>query len=92
MLIRVSIRRFLTVFAAYGAALLVCLLLLAWVLRLWRADLTVPFSYSADTLLVQMWVKGLIDNPVNRTKSVAFTQEGLARAMALRDAMFKKQT
>jgi len=34
--------------------------------------------------------KGLIDNPVNKTKSVAFTQEGLARAIALREAMFNK--
>ena len=34
--------------------------------------------------------KGLIDNPVNKTKSVAFTDEGLARAIALRDAMFAK--
>jgi hypothetical protein len=34
--------------------------------------------------------KGLIHDPVGKTKSVVFTEEGLARAIALRDAMFKK--
>ena len=35
--------------------------------------------------------KGLIDNPANKAKSVAFTDEGLRRALALRDAMLTKQ-
>jgi hypothetical protein len=34
--------------------------------------------------------KGLIDNPVGKVKSVAFTQEGLERAKALFEEMFKK--
>jgi len=34
--------------------------------------------------------KGLIHDPVGKTKSVVFTEEGLARAIALRDTMFKK--
>jgi hypothetical protein len=34
--------------------------------------------------------KGLIDDPVGKVKSVVFTQEGLARAKALFEAMFKK--
>jgi hypothetical protein len=34
--------------------------------------------------------KGLIENPRNKNKSVAFTDEGLRRATALFDAMFKK--
>jgi hypothetical protein len=32
--------------------------------------------------------KGLIDNPVNKNKSITFTEEGRRRAIALRDAMF----
>ena len=33
--------------------------------------------------------KGMIDNPVGEVKSVVFTQEGLERAKALFEAMFK---
>ena len=46
-------------------------------------------GFDWDTL-DRLHAKGLIDNPVNKTKSVAFTEEGLARAIALRDAMFEK--
>ena len=34
--------------------------------------------------------KGMIDNPVGKVKSVVFTQEGLERAKALFEEMFKK--
>jgi hypothetical protein len=34
--------------------------------------------------------KGMIDNPVGKVKSVVFTEEGLERAKALFEAMFKK--
>jgi hypothetical protein len=34
--------------------------------------------------------KGLIENPAGKVKSVAFTEEGLQRAKALFEAMFKK--
>jgi hypothetical protein len=34
--------------------------------------------------------KGLIDNPVGKVKSVVFTDEGLQRAKALFEEMFKK--
>ena len=34
--------------------------------------------------------KGLIDDPVNRAKSVVFTEEGLKRAEELFRAMFTK--
>ena len=50
--------------------------------RAWKG-----FDWDA---LDRLHAKGLIDNPVNKTKSVAFTEEGLARAIALRDAMFEK--
>jgi hypothetical protein len=35
--------------------------------------------------------KGLIDDPVGKAKSVAFTNEGLERSEALYKAMFTKQ-
>jgi hypothetical protein len=50
--------------------------------RAWKG-----FDWDA---LDRLHAKGLIHDPVNKTKSVVFTQEGLARAVALRDAMFKK--
>lgn len=34
--------------------------------------------------------KGMIDNPVGKVKSVVFTQEGLERAKALFEEMFKR--
>jgi len=34
--------------------------------------------------------KGMIDNPVGKVKSVVFTEEGLERAKALFDEMFKE--
>ncbi len=34
--------------------------------------------------------KGMIDNPVGKVKSVVFTQEGLERAKALFEEMFKE--
>jgi hypothetical protein len=36
--------------------------------------------------------KGMIDNPVGKVKSVVFTQEGLERAKALFEEMFKSDT
>jgi phosphoglycerol transferase len=46
----------------YILALALCLLILVWVLQLWRADLSVPLYYEGDSLLVQTWIKGGIDN------------------------------
>ncbi|MFB9262127.1 DUF6429 family protein [Bradyrhizobium erythrophlei] len=40
-------------------------------------------------VLSRLYEKGMIDNPVNKTKSVAFTQEGLDRAKHLFETMFK---
>lgn len=48
--------------SAYVAAVILCLLILIWVMELWRADLSVPFSYSGDALLSSMSIKGMIDN------------------------------
>jgi hypothetical protein len=41
-------------------------------------------------VLGRLHEKGMIHNPVGKTKSVAFTQEGLVRARALFESMFKQ--
>jgi hypothetical protein len=41
-------------------------------------------------VLGRLHVKGMIDNPVGKTKSIAFTEEGLERAKALFEEMFEK--
>ena len=51
--------------------------------RAWKG-----FDWDA---LERLHRKGLILNPVGKVKSVVLTAEGLARATALRNAMFAKQ-
>jgi len=36
--------------------------------------------------------KGMIDSPINKAKSVVFTQEGLQRSKELFEKMFRKQS
>jgi hypothetical protein len=48
--------------AAYTLAVVLCLGFLVIVLQLWKADLRVPFLYWEDALLVDSWVKGVLDN------------------------------
>jgi len=48
--------------AAYCIALSSCLFFLILVMKLWNADLQVPFSYYGDANLNGMCVKGIIDN------------------------------
>ena len=50
--------------------------------RAWKG-----FDWDAMTRLHQ---KGLIENPVNKAKSVEFTVEGLRRSRELFDQMFRK--
>ena len=61
----------------------------------WRC-FTLPFTTVIVPAKVLDWdalgrlhEKGLIDNPVGKTKSVAFTQEGLTRSKELFEKMFK---
>lgn len=46
-------------------------------------------GFDWDTL-GRLHDKGMIDNPVGKTKSVVFTDEGLARSKELFEKMFKK--
>jgi hypothetical protein len=50
--------------------------------RAWKG-----FDWNA---LGRLHERGLIHDPVGKTKSVAFTVEGLERSKALFEAMFKK--
>jgi phosphoglycerol transferase len=48
----------------YLLAVFVPLVLLIWLMDLPRANLNIPFTYGVgDSPQVQMWVKGLLDNP-----------------------------
>jgi phosphoglycerol transferase len=46
----------------YAGAVLLCLLILVCVMKLWRADLRVPFEYGGDSLFYGMVIKGTIEN------------------------------
>jgi phosphoglycerol transferase len=60
------------------ATALLALAAAAWVLRLWRGDLAVPFSYQFDALQHAMFVKGVLDHGwyvVNNSLGAPFGQE-----------------
>ncbi|CAN5501398.1 hypothetical protein BH10PLA2_BH10PLA2_02800 [soil metagenome] len=42
--------------------LVICLVLLCVVMKLWQANLRVPFAYHGDTVLMHMIVKGTVEN------------------------------
>ena len=46
----------------YVLATALCLLILAWVLRLWNADLSIPFVYAEDDMLSLAVIKGMVEN------------------------------
>lgn len=47
---------------AYTATIIICIAILIWEMKLWLADLHVPFTYINDALLVGVWIKGIVDN------------------------------
>ena len=46
----------------YAVAALLSLLAVAWVMKLWRADLRVPFTYAGDAVVYSTFIKGIVDN------------------------------
>ena len=46
----------------YIMAAILSALILCFLLKLWRADLHVPFHYNGDALLHSMFIKGIVDN------------------------------
>ena len=46
----------------YLLIVVLSILIEIWVLNLWEADLSIPFSYSKDALSQGAFIKGMIDN------------------------------
>lgn len=46
----------------YGIATVLSLLILTLVMRLWHANLSIPFNYSGDGLFTEAEIKGIVDN------------------------------
>lgn len=47
---------------AYLAAAMLCVAILTGIMRLWKADLSVPLTYAPDALFTSIWIKSIIDN------------------------------
>jgi phosphoglycerol transferase len=62
MMLPPAYRKTLAALAAYLGAAALSLLLAAAVLKLFKADLTVPFAYTWDGNLVGAWIKGVMEN------------------------------
>jgi hypothetical protein len=48
--------------AAYTGSAVLCLGILTWLMKLWQADLRIPFRNGPDTLFHSMIIKGMLDN------------------------------
>jgi len=55
------LRSTLKIGGEYALAVLLCLLILTWVMRLWQGDLRVPFTYFGDAVWTGLAIKGTID-------------------------------
>ncbi|MFA6002216.1 MAG: hypothetical protein WC828_08950 [Thermoleophilia bacterium] len=66
--------------AIYAVAIAACLLATVWVLKLWRADLSVPFVYQGDAFVNSVWIKGIIDNGWYLFNNYVGAPAGLAMA------------
>ena len=47
---------------AHLIAIALCLIILTWIMKLWCADLKIPFCYVGDAMLFNALAKGIIDN------------------------------
>ena len=55
-------RNTLKTLGEYTLVFVLSLLILTWVMQLWRADLKVPFTYFVDSLFYSIATKGTIEN------------------------------
>ena len=55
-------REYLKTLGQYALVIALCLLILSWVMQLWRADFRVPFAYFVDSLFYSIAAKGTIEN------------------------------
>lgn len=53
---------YLKALGMYGGAVTLCILILAWIMKLWEADLSVPFYDDQDSILYFVLVKGMMEN------------------------------
>jgi hypothetical protein len=56
------IRARLSTFTVYLLGAVLSLLILCWAMKLWKADLAVPFNYFGDALVYGIVIKGTIEN------------------------------
>ncbi|HEU4872789.1 MAG TPA: hypothetical protein VFT44_06800 [Pyrinomonadaceae bacterium] len=59
---RPILRSTLRIGGEYALAVLLCLLILIWVMRLWQGDLRVPFTYFGDAVWTSLAIKGTIEH------------------------------
>lgn len=59
---RQSLKRLLEHLTPYVVATAICILVVTLVLRLWRANLYIPFDYSGDAMFTSTAIKGIIEN------------------------------
>ncbi len=48
--------------AVYAITIIASILILSWVMELWRADIRIPFAYAGDALFYSVMIKGIIEN------------------------------
>jgi phosphoglycerol transferase len=58
-------RKFLFTTARWLFPLLLCSGILIWTLKLWKADLRIPFFYAGDGFYYQLYAKGILDDGWN---------------------------
>ncbi len=47
---------------AYAGAVVLCAVILVWAMKLWKAELPIPFEYAGDALFGSALIKGTIEN------------------------------
>jgi phosphoglycerol transferase len=60
--LRSAIKPFALTLAQYGFAVVLSVTIVTAVMRLWEADLSVPFQNRGDALVGQLWAKTLVDH------------------------------
>jgi phosphoglycerol transferase len=55
-------RNNLKILGQYALIVVLCLLILTWIMQLWRADFKAPFTYFGDSLLYSIAAKGTIEH------------------------------
>jgi phosphoglycerol transferase len=54
--------RYSKTFGIYATLIISSILVLAYIMQLWRADIQIPFQYDRDSIMTGEWIKSIIDN------------------------------